>query len=319
MRKVFLALCVFAGLNANDDLFNKGEYTKAYPNYKKECNKDNSNSCFMLGYMNEFGLGTKISYSYAYKYYKKSCDLNNKKACGSLGKMYYLGLGVNKDIKKANDLLENACKNDIYEACDNYAYLQKKEYKVFKQDELLKACNGGIANSCVELANNLNPTQSIDFYLRACGLGDEFACQMSANWYLTAQLVNNKVAHFSDLSDKECNNKNYKACKSIADIYNNLKNLDKAKMYYEKSCELDDKNSCVNLAVILEQNKEFETGIRNYEKACKLNEAYACARLGYIYQDGLKDDNKIYIKPDTSKSKKYLKKACELGNTKACE
>ncbi|MBT0879557.1 MULTISPECIES: tetratricopeptide repeat protein [unclassified Campylobacter] len=318
MRKILLALGILVSLSANESLFEKGEYKKAYPNFKQECNKDNSNACYRLGEMNEFGLGTGISYSYAYKYYKKSCDLNNKKACGSLGKMYYLGLGVNKDIKKANDLLDNACKNDIYEACDNYAYLQKKEYKEFKQDELFKACNGGIANSCIELANNLNPNQGIDFYLRACGLGDDYGCQMVSNWYLTTQVVNNKISNFSDLSDKECNNKNYKACKSIGDVYRYLNNIEKTQMYYEQGCELDDKDSCASLAVLQEHNNDFEKAIKNYEKSCKIGDGYSCSRLGYMYEDGLKDNDKTYIKTDSSKSKKFFQKACELGFTKAC-
>lgn len=315
MKKLLLFLCVLAYA----DLYDTKDYAKAYPVLKKECNKDNANSCYKLGKMNEFGLGTGISYSYAYKYYKKSCDLNNKEACGELGKMYYLGLGVEKNIKKANELLENACKNDVYSACDSYAYLQKTEYKVFKQDELLKACNGGIASSCVEIADKISPIQGIDLYLRACGLGDDLACQMAANWYITSQAVNNKIANFSELSNKECKNNNYKACNSIANVYRNLNNIEKAKEYYDLACKLDDSNSCSSLAVIQEQSKEFELGIKNYEKACGLKDSYSCARLGFMYKEGLKDNDKTYIKENASKSKKYFKQACELGNTRVCE
>ena len=154
---------------------------------------------------------------------------------------------------------------------------------------------------------------------RSCGLGDDYGCQMVSNWYLTTQVLNKKITNFSDLSDKECNNKNYKACKSIGNVYMYLNNVELAKKYYQQGCELDDKGSCSSLAVLQEHNDDFENAVKNYEKSCKLNDGYSCSRLGYFYEDGLKDDSKTYIKIDSSKSKKFFQKACELGYNKACK
>lgn len=315
MKVFLLLLSVFVYA----DYFDLKEYKKAYPVLKSECNKNDSKSCYKLGYMNEFGLGTRVSYTYAFKYYKKSCDLNDKNACAKLGSLYYYGLGIEKDTKKAEKLLKNACDNNIYKACDDYAYLYKKEYQVLKNEEMLKACSGGVANSCYELAKNTKDFKAVDLYLRACALEDELSCQEIAKLYINSTYITNRIANFSNLGDSECKAKNANACKSLANIYKELNNLDKAKEYFELACKYDDASACSSLAVMQEHSKEFKSGIRNYEKACELNDSYSCSRLANMYKDGFKEDNVVYIKKNNSKSKKLFNKACDLGYLKACK
>lgn len=316
MRKIILILSILIFANASEELFSKNEFKKAYKNFKKECSNNIANSCYRLGQMNEYALGTKKSYEYAYKYYEKSCDLGDLNACTALGKLYSLGLGVSKDINKANAMFKNACDNDIYEACDNYAYIQKTEFNIIKDEELLKACQGGVAHSCYELANHVETNYKTKFYLKACSLNDEYSCKKIAETFTISNNNLDDIRNFSKLSRAECENKNKTACKALGDIYKNLKDYELATIFYEKACNLNELESCANLGNIYYELKDFNKSLLNFTKSCdELNHGYSCYKLGILHKTGLEN----IINADIKKANLYFEKACELGYTKACE
>lgn len=319
MNKLLLMLSFTLTLFASEALFQKGEFKKAYPSFKKACLNNDAKACYRLGQMNELALGTNKSYTYAYKYYNMACDLKDDISCANLGKMYFLGLGTSKNIKKAEQLFKQACDKDIFEACDDYAYLYKKEYKKFKQEELLKACEGGVSNSCIELAQNINPIDGLKFYLRACSLGDVYGCQQGSNSYVISTEALKNIDEFTKISEEECDKNNSVACYSLANFYRYLNNVEQAEKYYNISCKLDNKESCTSLGILYMELKKVEDSVRNFEYSCdKLNDGFACARLGYIYEEGLSTQG-MKIDKNLSKSKKYFQKSCELGFTKSCE
>lgn len=320
MNKVFLIFISFISLCASEALFQSGEYKKAYPSFKKSCLNNDANACFRLGQMNELALGTNKSYTYAYKYYNMACELKDDIACANVGKMYFLGLGVNKDIKKAEQLFKQACDKNIYEACDDYAYLYKKEYKQFKEKELIKACDGGVSNSCIEIAANTNPINALKFYLRACSLGDVYGCQQGSNSYVISQQALKDIDEFVKISDEECIKNNHIACYSLANFHRYLNDTQLAEKYYDKSCNLNSKEGCTSLGILYTELGKTKESVEKFEYSCdKLNDSFACARLGHIYEEGISDKTGVNINKNPTKSKKYFQKSCELGFTKSCE
>ncbi len=121
---------------------------------EKECENNNSHSCFGLGLQYDNGKNVELNYKLAYDYYKKACALNNSSACNNLGVMYSNGdKGIKVNPNKAFSLFKKSCVLGGDISCDNLGscyengIVTKKNLSEAKESYGL-ACDRGVQRGC---------------------------------------------------------------------------------------------------------------------------------------------------------------------------
>ncbi|RGB40164.1 hypothetical protein C1646_753643 [Rhizophagus diaphanus] len=75
-------------------------------------NQDNSNSIFLFGYFNYYGIGTDFDKQMALKLYHKAAELENKVAQLNLANVHIYGLGIDKNYNLAFNLSEKLAEEE---------------------------------------------------------------------------------------------------------------------------------------------------------------------------------------------------------------
>jgi hypothetical protein len=75
-------------------------------------NQSNSNSIYLLGYFNYYGIIVDIDKQIALELYQKAAELENTVAQFELAYMYYYGIDIERDYYKAFKLFENLSEKD---------------------------------------------------------------------------------------------------------------------------------------------------------------------------------------------------------------
>jgi TPR repeat protein len=96
-----LAALVHADFNDGVTAYNKGDYAKAYEEFKPLAEQGDAKSQHNLGVMYSNGQGVPQDYAEAVKWYRKAADQGYADGQYNLGVMYYLGKGVPKDYVQA--------------------------------------------------------------------------------------------------------------------------------------------------------------------------------------------------------------------------
>jgi len=104
---------------------------KAYHYFKRACEKNNSQGCFLLGdmltsYNSEL---FKRNYKEGVSSYQKACDNENVMACIRVGQIYENGVSgdIKENIEKARKFYEKACKLGSKKGCKLFASLEEEE------------------------------------------------------------------------------------------------------------------------------------------------------------------------------------------------
>lgn len=179
-------------------------------------------------------LGTTASYSYtpagnrkAFAYYQMGCTYGSPDGCLSLGWLYMYGTdGVPADPEKAKEIIG-------------------------------KACEGGSAVACSQLADSLvwsgNPTdqlQALDFYGKGCDLGDATGCMALGRNYSSGYIIASDPVKALEFFDRACEvAQGGWTCSEISSGYGYgydvmPVDLDLAARFLSRSCEKGDSYSC---------------------------------------------------------------------------
>jgi hypothetical protein len=202
------------------------------------------------------------------------------------------------DDSKKIDLLLPRCKNNDNLACIQIGtiYYLKKNYSDAESFYSM-ACDGGVVEGCLELAN-------------------------------TYRVIDSDYEKASEITSQLCQNGNADGCLALGDMYHSgyeLKDNDgmMATAYYEKALEISflacnngDYHGCANVANIfhfgLGLEKNLPLSIQYLDRACKLGGAWQCREMGNIFEKG-KD-----ISQNIDLAEEYNKRACELNPKIGC-
>jgi hypothetical protein len=93
--------CAHTGFDDGSSDFTKGDYSKAYKEYKVLADQDDANAQFNLGLMYLNGQKVPQDYAEAEKWFRKAADQGHSNAQFNLGLMYYMGQKVPQDYTEA--------------------------------------------------------------------------------------------------------------------------------------------------------------------------------------------------------------------------
>ena len=91
----------YAGFDEGKAAYDKGDYAKAYEEFKTLAEQENGDAQNDLGYMYYAGHGVSKDYAEAIKWYRKAADQGHALGQYNLGVMYDKGLGVPKEYDEA--------------------------------------------------------------------------------------------------------------------------------------------------------------------------------------------------------------------------
>ncbi|GBC02721.1 hypothetical protein RclHR1_04780008 [Rhizophagus clarus] len=181
-------------------------------------NQDDSNSIFLLGIFNHFGIVINLDEQKAFKFYQRAANLGNISGIVSLGYCYDEGIGISADKQKAFELYQEA------------ANLGNSR---------------GIYNlgSCYEcgIGTNVNEQKAFELYQKAANLGNLLGVNNLGHFYLNGFGTNVNKQKAFELFHKAANLGNYVAQYNLAFMYEKeeeiVKDIDQAIYWYKKSAE----------------------------------------------------------------------------------
>jgi len=205
----------------------------AISKWTKECDGDNSLSCFNLGRLYS-SLNNSIKSKY---FYKKACASGEMKGCMGLVTRY--GYETQETKPKFMKIYKKACERGELNAC----YWLARSYEFngkFKKATLIheKACNNGSMKSCDSLAlayewgrgKKKDYLKAKKYYIKACNNEYMFSCLKlyRVEGYLVAE--DKQYIRTENLLEKACSLGLTSTCISIES--------------YEKGCERGDYFAC---------------------------------------------------------------------------
>jgi TPR repeat protein len=233
------------------------------------------------------------------KAYKNNCIKGDMASCYQVGTTYDGTNGVKYNLNLAKQFFDLSCEGGYYRACGDLAavYMTKKFRDCKKTQYFAKiACDKEKENGCLILGKMYN---NDDYFTK--------------NKVLSKQYFSKALKY----SLKNCSQSISFACYNAAWLYDTdvlgIKDEEKAKQFYAKACRLDSLDGCLAMAAIYELSRDMKKAVELYRKVC---ERYGgmCGYLAVLYRYG--DSN---LEKDPVLAKKYYRKACELGNEKACK
>jgi TPR repeat protein len=206
------------------DYFNDHKINLQEVHYWLLINKSCSNSIYLLGYLNYYGIGININEKNAFILYQKAAELGNKLAQFELATMYLSGKGADVDHNKVLELskklseIKYSCGVNLLGYCYECGFgtiiNKQKAFKLYQKAADLGNINGmNNLGYCYEkgIGVGINDEKALELYQKAANLGYNLAQQYLAWMY--------EIGHVTE------------------------KNIEQAIYWYEKSAEQGDKFS----------------------------------------------------------------------------
>uniref|UniRef100_U9UA34 Protein kinase domain-containing protein n=1 Tax=Rhizophagus irregularis (strain DAOM 181602 / DAOM 197198 / MUCL 43194) TaxID=747089 RepID=U9UA34_RHIID len=295
-------------------------------------NQNNSNSVFLLGIFNHFGIEINVDEQKAFELYQNAANSENTSGIISLGYCYSQGVGTNVDKQKAFELFQKAA--NLGNACGvhnlGYCYENGVGTSIDKQKafELYqKVANSENTPGIVSLGHcykkgigtNVDEQKAFELYQKAANLGNARGMNNLGTCYYLGTGTSIDYQKAFELYQKAANlgnahgvcNLGYSYEKGIGTSINNQKAFE----LYQKAANLGNARGVCNLGYFYE--KGIGTSIDNqkafelYQKAANLGHARGVNNLGNCYYSGI--GTNVY----KQKAFELYQKAANLGDSKA--
>lgn len=239
----------------------KGNIDVAEAVYEKNCNNEQSTSCYNLAILKR---QKRQDIQSAKKLFEKSCFLGLNEGCYLLSKEYENEL--NQEARKV--FLERGCSKNHFKSCSDLASSYLFDLS-FNQSEApaIKACKGNIAEGCETLAfihlnrNELSLSQK--FFKQACKNGEKTSCNFLK--FLREQKILKKLGNSSEeskcLNGNPSDSKTESLCFDIFLYYLLTEEFKKSLPFFNKVLFSDSitPESLEKLVKTLKTRKSFDT------------------------------------------------------------
>ncbi len=260
-------------------------------------NQSHSNSIFLFGYFNFFGIETIKNYEKAFNLFNDASRISEQRhvlAQCYVGICYENGYGVIKDKKLAFKYIEQIIANEdfaIVQATIGYYYE-----------------NG--------IGIEINVKMAIYWYEKSAEQGHQYAQYNLAHIYQNGDGIDKDIDKAIYWYEKSAKQGHMMAQYNLAYMYKNGmgvdKDINKATFWYEKSAKQGCLNAQFNLALIYDIgngiDKDTNKAIHWYKESAEQGHQYAQYNLAYIYKNG---DG---IDKDIDKAIYWYEKSAEQGH-----
>jgi len=289
-----LGLCCYNGTCLEQD------YKKAFELWVKSAEQDNFQAQYYLGDCYTDGEGAEKDLCKAFSWYEKSAEQGFSLAQHKLAFRYLNGDGVECDADKAIYWYTQSAEQGYVKAQYSLGICYSRGEGVETDFEkavywLTKAAEQGDADSCIELAEIYNKGENVEFdfekgaywFKKAAETGHPMAMLSFGEWLLgeairpqerseAFQWITDKTEGFKWLikaaydDDHDDDEARWQARWILAEIfeyglYETKKDLETAKLWYERLVEMGDESAAVYVK-LMEQKKEDPINSRGWER-----------------------------------------------------
>jgi hypothetical protein len=276
----------------------------------------------------------------------EGCKLGDPRACGFAGRMALEGHGIARDVARGVRMLATACDQDVDEACSEaVAWLTPAEHAhedstfagLRDQLEAEHACLAGLADDCHRagqgfydgvggvIQNRVLGTREEE---RGCRLGNARACNYFGIALHYGDGLPRDVHRATLMFERACDlgeaiagegRSPRSGCANVGYMLERglgiAKDLRRARKLYVDACNVGDAYGCFHADMMASRPPEDPArAVALWSRECQANDSRACAFLGILYEDGPDGFSR-----DEDKAAEAMKRACELGNGRACE
>jgi TPR repeat protein len=187
-------------------------------------------------------------------------------------------------------------------------------------------CEKSNAKSCTQLARiyrnaGKDPIQAVEFFKKACGLGDEAACA-EHGWHLLNGIdVNADKFKAFEAFEKACNAGDGLGCSFLAGMHRSgaapEATPEKAFNLFKRACNGGLSEGCVELGTMYEKGvgtpRDAKKALTIYERACRAENPDGCAHQGSLFTNERRGAGL-----DRQKAISLFKSACDKGSALGC-
>jgi TPR repeat protein len=270
-----------------------------------------------------------------------ACAQDDARACAYAGRLSLDGRGISRDVQRGLDMLVRGCDGGVLTACVvGVRWLGEGSHNtdvpggqdLLARLEGQKTCLSGQAEACFQIgvlfyygreAFPRDRARSSRAFSRGCDLGDSRACNNLGDAMAYGDGVARDLESAASSFFKACRLGEALGCANLGYMAEHgegvLRDVARARGLYRQACAAGDIYGCLHRDLLAAEDagapREPERALAHWRHACEDGHvARACAFVGVMYEDG--PDG---VARDEEKSMQAMSRACDLGETRACE
>ena len=270
-----------------------------------------------------------------------ACSLQDARACAFAGRLSLDGRGTSRDAPRGLEMLVRGCDGGVAMACEvgarwlgegTHAADMPGGQELLARLEGQRTCLAGQAEACFQIgvlfyygrdAFPRDRASSSRAFSRGCDLGDSRACNNLGDAMAYGEGVGRDVQGAAASFLKACRLGEALGCANLGYMAEHgagvARDLPRARSLYREACTAGDVYGCLHLDLLAAEDagapRDPDRALEHWRHACERGHvARACAFVGVMYEDG--PDG---VARDEEKSMQAMARACDLGDTRACE
>lgn len=268
---------------------------------------------------------------------EQACSLDDARACSFAGRLWLDGRGVPRDVERGLHLLVRACDEGVTMACAVGARWAGEPLnandtpdatELLARLEAEHTCLLGQGDACFQVgllfyfgreAYPLDRARAAAAFARGCDAGDARACGALGRSLAFADGVPRSPERAAAALAKACKLGEGLGCSTLGLLSERgdgiARDVVKARALYRDGCIAGDIYGCLH-ADMLASDVASGSSHRHarWTAACSRGNPAACAFVGMLYEDG--GDG---VAHDDARSLEWMQRACDLGESRACE
>lgn len=229
---------------------------------EKACDLGHVQSCYNVAQSYEKGTTSETNITKSISYYEKACKLGDSSSCGSASVMFFIDKNnLDKDPKRIQEMAKLAHKgcelNDgaacfvvgiLFETVGNEPQAAMHTLKKSCVLNYEAGCKALIALIKQHEGNIWMSIDARDAFDKLCDMGNGPECATLASYYGLDTVLGKKDLNKAISSYiKGCALKVAGACFGAGNLYDEIKDEEKAKTFYKKACDLGLQAACEEL------------------------------------------------------------------------
>ena len=186
------------------------------------------------------------SLSYCIEHFDRQCESKNYNACGIVGELHNEQEQYSESKKYYEMVCDKADSKDSYRLEKIDGSLDKK----ISTSESIKYACGEVAKYYYNgWGVGQNRSKALQYYKKACGLGNAKSCAMVGVYYDLGEIVKKDLNLTKSYYEKSCEMQFGSGCSLLGVMYQGgiggvPQNLSKAKELFGKACEFGEQKGC---------------------------------------------------------------------------
>ncbi|HLK36063.1 MAG TPA: tetratricopeptide repeat protein [Polyangiaceae bacterium] len=270
----------------------------------------------------------------------EACALDDGRACAYAGRLLIDGRGARRDVERGVGMLVRACDGGVVLACA--AGIRSLGDPATARDvsgavelrarlEIERACYGGQPDACYQAGLEFysgrdsfprDRARASGLYARGCDLGEARACNNLGDGLEYASGVGRDLERAAAAYTKACRLGEALGCANLGRLYEwgegTAGDLPRARALYRDACCSGEGYGCMHgdmLARSAGVPRAGAAALAFWRNRCEHGrDGHACAFVGLLFEDG--PDG---VPRDESRSMAAMNRACDLGESRACE